>query len=45
MPPVTLGRIIAFLVLVAAFVLAIVGRMELLPAILFMALSLAILVP
>lgn len=44
-PAVTLGRIIAFLVLVAAFVLVIVGRMDLLPGIMFMALSLAMLLP
>ena len=45
MPPVTLGRVIAFLVLVASFVLLLVGRMDLLEAVLFMALSLAMLVP
>lgn len=45
MPPVTFGRIIAFLVLVASFVLLLIGRIDLLEGILFMALSLAILVP
>ena len=43
--PVTLSRIIALLVLVAAFVLALVGRMDLIEAGMFGALALAMLVP
>ena len=45
MPPVTLGRVFAFLVLVAAFVLGLIGRLDLIDAALFVGLSLAILVP
>lgn len=45
MPPVTISRVIALLVLVAAFVLALVGRMDLLQAVLFCALAIAFLVP
>lgn len=45
MPPITLGRILAFLVLVASFVLLLVSRMDLTEAVLFMALALALLVP
>ena len=45
MPPLTIGRVIALLVLVAAFVLVLVGRMDLMEGVLFMALALAHLVP
>jgi hypothetical protein len=45
MPPFTLGRVIAFLALVAALVLTLIGRIELLQGVLFMALALALVVP
>ncbi len=45
MPPLTIGRILAFLVLVAAFVLTLIGRMDLLEGVLFGALSLAVVLP
>ena len=45
MPPVTIGRVLALLVLVAAFVLALVGRMDIVQAVMFGALALAMILP
>jgi hypothetical protein len=45
MPPVTIGRVIALLVLIAVFVLALVGRMDVLVAAAIGFTDLAILVP
>lgn len=42
---VTLGRIIALLVLVAAFVLVLVGRMDIVEGVMFGGLAIAFLVP
>lgn len=45
MPPIPLGRVIALLVLVAAFVLALVGKMDIVEAVMFGGLAVAMLVP
>lgn len=45
LPALTLGWILALLVFIAAFVLVLVGRMDLLTGVLLMALALARMVP
>lgn len=45
MPPITIGRVLALLVLVAAFVLALIGRMDVVEAVMFGGLAVAMLLP